>query len=86
MAISKGRLANAHFALFDNGQIALTDIDKNGKQRIQRWVSREEVVNIIKTFFIQYQNDHPEAQVMQLPFGEDTIMAIAVLPAPKQEA
>lgn len=85
MAISKGRLANAHFALFDNGQIALVDTDRNGKQRVQRWVSREEVLNIIRTFYIQFRHDNPGTEVMQFPFGEESVMAIAVLPKPEAD-
>jgi len=84
MSVSKKILNDAHIALLDNGQIALCDETKKGELRIHRIITREEVANLIKTFFIQFKHDNPSVDVMQLPFGEDSILAIAALPIEKK--
>lgn len=84
MSVSKKILNDAHIVLLDNGQLALADNTKNGNLRIHRIITREEVVNIIRAFFIQYKHDNPTKEVMQLPFGEDTILALATIPMPKE--
>lgn len=85
MSVSKHILEEAHIALLDNGQMALVDYTKKGVLRVHRYISRAEVLNIIRAFFIQYRHEHPDKEVMQLPFTEDTILAIAALPMPKDE-
>ena len=83
MSVSKKILQEAHIALLDNGQIALVDNTKTGVLRIHRVITRDEIINTIRAFYIQFRHDHPETEVMQLPFGEDTMMVIATLPIPK---
>lgn len=85
MSVSKKILNDAHIALLDNGQMALCDTTKRGDLRIHRIITREEIVNIIRTFFIQFKHDNPNTEVLQFPFGEDSILAIAVLPMKKGE-
>ena len=84
MSVSKHILEQAHIALLDNGQMALVDHTKTGALRIHRYISREEILNIVRAFFIQYRHEHPDKEVMQLPFTEDTILALAVLPIPSE--
>lgn len=84
MSVSKKLLADSHLCLLDNGQVALCDHTKKGTIRIHRVISREEITNLIKTLYIQFRHDHPDIQALQLPFGEDSIIAIAALPAPQK--
>ena len=82
MSVSKKILNESHIALLDNGQMALVDNTRNGNLRIHRYITREEIVNIIRAFYIQYKHDTGK-EVMQLPFGDDTILALAVIKAPE---
>ena len=84
MSVSKKLLADAHLCLLDNGQIALCDQTKKGDLRIHRVITREEITNLIKTLYIQFRQDYPDRQAMQLPFGEDSILAIAAIPVPQE--
>lgn len=86
MSISKKTLQEAHIALLTNGQIALCDTDKKGILRVHRAISRSECVNLIKTLYIKYCNDHKGAQVMLLPFGENTSLAIAAIDKPAESS
>jgi len=85
MSISKHILEEAHLALLDNGQIALCDNTKAGTLRVHRVITRDEVINLILTFYAQFRRDNPELQVVQIPYRENTMLAIAEIPVPNKK-
>jgi len=84
MSVSKKILQEAHIALLDNGQIALVDNTKTGILRIHRVITREEIIASAEMLYMQFKNDNPDIQVLQVPFGEEKIFAMTMLDKPKE--